>query len=181
MVCFKLSSKELLSWNDHGDLSGVLDSVAGGGWADGSLWRSIAVMFGEVLAKDYGEYEYPDAHFQIVDAYMARILSFTTASARRSLAVHLIGLLCMVELGLSGDEAGRIHAKVFPEKHDVPAFEPVPPMSDLTVAFIHSARDIEEHTVRAGAWAEAVWRAWSPHHARIRELMAGVRGGLAER
>ena len=57
-------------------------------------------MFGEVLARDYGLYQYPEAHRLVVDAYMAQHPGFSTASGRRSVAVHLVALLCVLERGL---------------------------------------------------------------------------------
>lgn len=142
------------------------------GGASPSCWA----MFGEVLAKEYGEYEYPQVYRTIVDAYMAQHPGQATASGRRSVVVHLVGLLCVLELGLSGEEVTRTLARAFPEKQDIPALEPVPWLGEVNVAHIHSARDIEEHTARARVWAESVWRAWSPHHARIHELLARSRG-----
>ena len=66
-------------------------------------------------------------------------------------------------------------AELFPQKQDIAAFEPVPWLGEITVAHVHAAKDLEEHTARARAWAEALWRAWSPHHARVRELLAKSR------
>jgi hypothetical protein len=132
-------------------------------------------MFGEVCAKDFGEYGYPDVHRSIVDAYMAQHPSFGTPAGRRSVAVHLVGLYCTIEKQLSAKEVIRALAGVFPDKRDVPPFAPVPRLSDVTVASVHAATNKIEHGERAIAWAGAVWQAWAPHHARVREVFRARR------
>ena len=132
-------------------------------------------MFGEVCAKDFGEYEYPDVHRWIVDAYMAQHPSFATPAGRRSVAVHFVGLYCTFEERLSVKEIVRTLAGVFPDKRDVPPFDPVPRLSEVTIASVHSATNKIEHSERAMAWARAVWRAWAPHHSRVRELFLARR------
>jgi len=136
------------------------------GGASPSCWA----MFAEVCAKDFGEYGYPDVHRSIVDAYMAQHPSFATPAGRRSVAVHLVGLYCTFEERLSVKEIVRILAEVFPDKRDVLPFAPVPPSSELTIASVYSASNELDHSERATAWARAVWRAWAPHHSRVREL-----------
>ena len=130
-------------------LDGPTDPYGG---ASPSCWA----MFCEVLARDYGGYGYLEAHQLVVDAYMAQHPAFSTAAGRRSVAVPLVGLLCALELGLSGQEVSRTIGRVFPEKQDVEAFEPVPWLGEITVASVHAARDLEEHTARAKVWAGAV-------------------------
>jgi hypothetical protein len=112
----------------------------------------------------------------VVDAYMAQHPAYSTAAGRRSVAVHLVGLLCALELGLSGPEVSRTIGRVFPEKQDVEAFEPVPWLGEVNVASVHATRDVEEHMARAQVWAQAVWWAWSPYHARVHELLVLARG-----
>jgi hypothetical protein len=150
-------------------LDGPTDRYGG---ASPSCWA----MFCEVLARDYGEYGYPEAHQLIVDAYMAQHPAFATAAGRRSVAVHLVGLLCALELGLSGSEISRTLGRVFAEKQDVEAFEPVPWLGEVNVACVHAARDVKEHTAQARVWAEAIWQAWSSYHARVHALFSRSRG-----
>ena len=127
-------------------------------------------MFTEVCAKDFGDYQYPDVHRLIVDAYMAQHPNFGTASGRRSVAVHLVGLFCMLEEGLSAKETGRTMGGVFPDKRDTPALEPIPWLGEVTIASVHAAANIDEHRDRARLLASSVWRAWKPHHSQIRQL-----------
>ena len=44
--------------------------------------------FNAVTAKNYGEYQYPDVHRLIVDAYMSQHATFATPAGRRFVVVH---------------------------------------------------------------------------------------------
>ena len=70
----------------------------------------------EVLARDYGEYRYPQVHHLIVDTYMAQHPGYSTAAGRRSVAAHLVGLYCMLEMSDLGkvEYADQLHL-VWPE------------------------------------------------------------------
>jgi len=130
--------------------------------------------FNAVTVKDYGEYQYPEVHRLIVDAYMSQHATFATPAARRSVVVHLIGLHLVFERGMRPDVIRRTLGPIFPDKRDVPALAPKPPPGPLTIAFVLAAKDFEEHDRRARAWALAVWTSWAPHHAWIRTVAAEV-------
>ena len=72
------------------------------GGASPACWAT----FNAVTAKDYGEYQYPEVHRLIVDAYMSQHATFATPAARRSVVVHLIGLHLVLERGMKGAAAG---------------------------------------------------------------------------
>jgi Family of unknown function (DUF5946) len=42
---------------------------------------------------------------------------------------------------------------------------------NLTVIYIHSASDADEHVKRVWEWARDIWGAWSEHHALARRLI----------
>ena len=42
---------------------------------------------------------------------------------------------------------------------------------NLTITYIHSAADGEEHARRVREWAREVWSAWSQHHALAKQLI----------
>ena len=147
-------------------LDGATDPYGG---ASASCWA----LFGEVCAKNYGEFRDPDVQQLIVDAYMAQHPAFATPAGRRSVAVHLVGLYCSIEESSPSREVIRTIATVFPTKRDVLPFEPIPSLGELDIAFVHAAEDREERGARANLWARAVWRAWAAHHARVRRLRRG--------
>lgn len=128
--------------------------------------------FNGVLAKDYGEYHYPEVHQLIVDAYMSQHATFGTPAARRSVVVHLVGLHLVFERGLQRPVIGRTLGPIFPDKRDVAALVPKPPPGPLTIASVAAASSLEEHDRRGRAWALAVWNSWAPHHELIRAVAA---------
>lgn len=144
-------------------VDGLTDPYGG---ASASCWA----MFGEVCARDYGEYDYPAVHRSIVDAYMVQHPGFGTPAGRRSVAVHLVGLYCTFEERLPVKEIIRALAGLFPDKRDIPPFAPVPNLREVTIASVHAASNKLEHSERAMHWARSVWQAWAPHHPRVRDL-----------
>jgi len=139
--------------------------------------------FNAVTLKDYGEYQYPDVHRVIVDAYMTQHATFATPAARRSVCVHLVGLYLTFEQRMKGPIVGRTLGQVFPDKRDVPPLAPKPAPGPLTIASVLAAEGLDDHDRRARAWALSVWTAWAPHHARIESLAkaALARAGVSER
>jgi hypothetical protein len=124
--------------------------------------------FNAITAKDYGEYQYPEVHRLIVDAYMSQHATFATPAARRSVVVHLVGLCLVLERGMKGAIVGRTLGQLFPDKRDVPPLVPKPPPGSLTIASLVAAANVEDHDRRGRAWALSVWTEWAPHHVRIR-------------
>jgi hypothetical protein len=146
-------------------LDGPTDPYAG---ASPACWAT----FQRVTVRDYGEFRYPEAHRLIVDAYMSQHPGYATPAGRRSVAVHLVGLCLVLERGAGGKTVGTVMARVFPDKHDIAPLEPIPPLGELTVASLLDAPDLTAHSRLARTWAEAVWRAWTPFHSRVRAWAA---------
>jgi hypothetical protein len=134
------------------------------GGASAACWT----VFGEVTLRDYGEFAYPSVHRLIVDAYMSQHPGFATPAGRRSVAVHLVGLCLVLERGVTGRAVGESLGRVFPDKRDIPPLGPVPWLGELTVASVRGAPDLPAHAQLARAWAESVWKAWTPFHPEIR-------------
>ena len=49
---------------------------------------------------------------------------------------------------------------------------------NLTITYIQSASDAEEHTQRVREWARKVWSAWSAQHALARQLIGEATSGI---
>jgi hypothetical protein len=129
--------------------------------------------FNAITARDDGgAHHSPKVHQLIVDAYMSQHATFETPAARRSVLIHLVGLCLALERGMNGAAVRQALGQVFPDKRDVTSLAPKPPAGSLTVASLRAAADREDHDRRGRAWAESVWNAWAPHHARIRALAA---------
>lgn len=141
------------------DLDGPLDPY-------GAASRACWGLFGEVTARDFGEYHYPAANQLIVDAYQAQHAGYSTAAGRRSVAVHLVGLYLALEVHMPPAKVGRTLGRVFPDKRDIAPLLPIP-RAALTIAHVHEAKDLGEHQKRGFEWAQAVWCSWSEHHPQV--------------
>lgn len=134
------------------------------GGASAACWA----LFGEVLARDYGEYRYPDVHGMLVDAYMAQHPGFSSAAGRRSVIVHLVGLHAALARGARGPAERRaLLGRVFADTVDPAPLTPVPFLGAVTIRRVRDAHGVGEHAAMAVELARAVWEAWRPHHAVI--------------
>jgi Family of unknown function (DUF5946) len=105
----------------------------------------------------------------MVDAYAVQHPGTPSRRAVQSVAVHLISLWLQLEHGAPPPRArDAILAALKIAYRFVwltpPAWSGVP-----TIVDVRDGADVRE-------WAEAVWRAWAPHHAAVREWadLAGV-------
>jgi hypothetical protein len=128
-------------------------------------------ILGEVQMRGYD-----DAAFAIgqlgVDAYMAQHPGTPSPQSIQSVTVHLIGLCLQREYALSGEHSRR--AMVQAERHKQ-EFRWLPPPATLGALTIVDVRDIQDRALfspMVRRWAEAVWQAWSPHHAAVRAWVA---------
>jgi len=62
-------------------------------------------VYSDVLAKEYGEYRYPEVHRLTVDAYAVQHPGTPSRRSIQSVAVHLISLYLMFERGLDAQKA----------------------------------------------------------------------------
>jgi len=139
---------------------------------------SCWALYGEVLARAYGEFHYPECHRLTVDAYAVQHPGSPGPQSRRSVGGHLVTLYLQLERGVSADAATRLLGAFLDHEPDVPWLEPPGHRGDLTVRDVLGAADLAEHTARVQRWARCVWLAWQPHHGTIRRWVreAGLLG-----
>jgi hypothetical protein len=124
-------------------------------------------VYGEVLAREYGEFGYPDVHRLTVDAYAAQHPGVPSAQSIQSVAGHLIGLYLALERGFpSRVVTSAIRAAA--ARGGFVWLEPPADRGHIAVRDVIGATNLNDHTARVQEWATAVWSAWSPHAARIR-------------
>jgi hypothetical protein len=141
-------------------------------------------LYGEVLAREYGDFRYARLHRLTVDAYAAQHPGRPERRTIQSVAVHLIGLHLSLEAA-AGEWAGHDLSPVLQAAADRSAgyhwLEPPPSLGDVTVSDVHAAADPVEHLRTVRRWAEHTWAAWAPHHAQVRAWAAAVTTGGARR
>lgn len=132
--------------------------------ASPSCWS----LYGEVLAREFGDPAYMRVHRMTVDAYCAQHPGAPERRTIQSINVHLSGLYLTVEKRLSGDFARKVIGALIAQ--DQEGFRwlapPVDP-GEVRVTDIISAEDAHAHCKAVEAWAASVWSAWSAHHAHV--------------
>jgi hypothetical protein len=142
--------------------------------SDGPTHRYIGAspgcwaVFGEVLAREYEEYNYPPVHRLTVDTYAAQHPGSQSEQAIQSVAVHLIGLHLMLDLSYDAHITTNILSKAAETSQDYHWLEPPESLGGMTILNIQDAENLKVHTDRVHIWAHTVWQAWLPHQDQIR-------------
>jgi hypothetical protein len=126
-------------------------------------------VYTDILAAEYGAFQYPDCHRLTVDAYAVQHPGVAGPQSIRSVAVHLIGLHLVLERGYDATQTTRSIAYHARNSDAFVWLHPPANPATLTVLDVRGATTPEEHTERVGRWARSVWDAWQPHHEIVRE------------
>jgi hypothetical protein len=127
-------------------------------------------LFEEILVREFSDYRYGRAHRLTVDAYALQHPDRYMRSGK-SFAAHLTGMWAALEHedALAMNRVVQKWLSSNP-RIDKPAHLPEH-RGELTVSYIHSAPDAEEHVNRVKKWARDVWAAWAEHHDLARQLI----------
>ena len=127
-------------------------------------------MFDEVIAREFSDYRYGRTHRLTVDAYSLQHSEQYMRSGK-SFAAHLTGMCSAFEYEDSL-ETNRIVQKWLSGNPVISKPARLPEQrGDLTIMYIHSAADAEEHNERVQEWAHSIWDAWSEYHSLARQLI----------
>ena len=125
-------------------------------------------LYGELLAREYGELRYPPSHRLTVDVYAVQHPGRPERRAIQSVAVHLIALCLVLERGVATVAVRDLMGRVLARKPKLEWLEPPEPNGTVTVRDVLASRDLAEHAAKVDRWARDVWDAWSLHHNRVR-------------
>jgi hypothetical protein len=123
-------------------------------------------LFGEVLAREFGDPDYFRLHQLTVDAYAVQHSRGSDRRSIQSLALHLITLCIVLEHGVDPRLGPRLHERLA-EGASFQPLEPPDTTGRMTVADVRGAETAADHERRVDAWARDVWAAWEPHHATV--------------
>jgi hypothetical protein len=127
--------------------------------------------FGVVLAREYSDPAYFQAHRLSVDAYAVQHPGKPSPQTIQSVAVHLVRLCLLLERGLPMQRANDAMLKAS-EREDLYVWlAPPASLGAVTVADVWQATDVETHMAAVRRWAESAWQAWACHHRTIREWL----------
>ncbi len=125
-------------------------------------------VYGEVLAREYGERAYYEMHKFTVDAYAVQHPGRPSAQSIQSVGVHLVRLCLMLERGFDAERATAAIQLAATNKSVFRWLDPPASRGEVTVADVHRATSSEEHAVQVRAWAGSAWAAWAAHHETVR-------------
>ncbi len=130
-------------------------------------------LYGEVLAKEYGEYNYPQlTHRLTVDTYAIQHPGEPNRQSIQSVNVHLISLYLILVKGYDGETATKKMGEILSKEPRFQWLEPPSPIGNITVADVLTATNQEEHEKKVREWAENVWNSWySKHTQTIKTLV----------
>lgn len=129
-------------------------------------------IYGEILAKEYGEYGYPElTHRLTVDTYAVQHPGKPSRQAIQSVNGHLVSLYLVLEKQYSGQRATKALAEILQHAGHFTWLEPPDPNGRLTVLDVVKANNFDEHSRLVEQWARDVWAAWTPHHKTIRQYV----------
>ena len=124
-------------------------------------------LYGEVLAREYGDQAYFGVHQLTVDTYAVQHPGLPERRSIQSVALQLITLCLVLEDGADPGAGPKLHKRLTKR----PGFhwlDPPRPNGRITIAHVWHAANPAEHERLVEAWALDVWSAWTPHHATIR-------------
>ena len=130
-------------------------------------------IYGEILAKEYDEYGYPEhTHRLTVDTYAVQHPGSPNRQAIQSVIGHLVSLYLVLERHFSGQQATGAIAAVLKHADRFVWLEPPQPNGRITVIDVVKATNFEEHKNLVEQWANDIWAVWARHHDAIRQLVA---------
>ena len=125
--------------------------------------------YGELLAKSYGEFNFPPAHRIIVDAYAVQHPGEKNDQAVHSVALHLIRLFNIFEIGYENEKANGIMSRSTQFKGIFTRLEPPSFLGGITAVDVAKAITFSEYQRIVNDWGLCAWRAWEIHHEIIRK------------
>lgn len=125
-------------------------------------------LYGEVLAREYGDLGYPPHHRLTVDVYAVQHPGIPERRAIQSVGVHLCRLCVVLERGRPPETGQRLMQWLGDQQPAWRWLDPPDPNGTITVRDVLATRDPAAHDQMVWAWARDVWQAWSPHHPTVR-------------
>jgi Family of unknown function (DUF5946) len=114
-------------------------------------------LYGEVLAREYGEQHYPRWHPLTVDSYVAQHPGEPERRTIRSVAVHLAGRCLAIEHDVPPERAGALIRELLARAPDFRWLDPLRAQAQSLWDVLEAA-DAADHAERVDQWARAVWK-----------------------
>lgn len=128
-------------------------------------------VFGQVLAREYGDLRYHEVHRLTVDTYALQHPGQPSQQTIRSVALHGISLCAIFELKASFEEATRVIQQATRDRERFEWLTPPSSTGGLTVLHVARTTNLPDHKQAVRNWAASVWEAWSSHHTTFRRWL----------
>ena len=152
----------------QGDLAGVSHAYM-------SFSPACWARYGEILAREFSDEGYFEAHRLLVDACCGQHSVGDDPRARQSLHIHLAALMLHFEDGANKSEIVAFLSKAARDKDFLPL--EMPKESRLvSINGVYDAGDAVAHGVAVEKYARDVFDAWAVHHGVFRALIERVVG-----
>jgi hypothetical protein len=121
-------------------------------------------IYGKVLNREFGVYNYPEIHRLTVDAYSVQHPGKESGLTVQSVAVHLLGLYFSIEKNITGKCVDEMIKEALKNKNDFYWLTPPQHPGRFTVADVYKSKGLNEHEEVVKVWAKDVWNNWSGYH-----------------
>lgn len=128
-------------------------------------------IYGEILAREFGEYRYPEPTHQLtVHTYAVQHPGTPGRQSIQSVTGHLAGLFLILAKGLDARKSTALFERILQRADTFVWLDPPEANGRITVLDVHPARDLADHVRLVDLWARDVWGAWGRHHEYIKQL-----------
>ena len=129
-------------------------------------------LFDKVIATEFSDHRYGRIHRLTVDVYALQHPVEYMRSGK-SYAAHLTGMYAALETDSTAATNQAVQKWLSGPKALTRPNHPSPGQRrTLTIAYVHEAKDPDEHVRRAREWAVSTWEAWQDYHGLAKEWIA---------
>jgi len=130
--------------------------------------------FGEILAREYENYEYMSVHALTVDTYALQHPGEASPQTISSAYIHLASLYSHFELEKPISELAEVKQNLAGYKDRFTWLEPPENVTEITVADILKSETPAQHREAVTRWATYVYQEWQAHHPKVASLLSIV-------
>lgn len=123
--------------------------------------------YGELLAREYENYEYMQVHSLTVDAYALQHPGRESRQTIQSVNIHLASLYSYFVLGYPLGQLANIKSKFSEQKKLYEWLDPPKTLTRINVSDVLEANNASQHRKKVLNWSEYVFGEWEDYHSKI--------------
>lgn len=134
-------------------------------WYHNAASPGCWAVYMDLMAKEFGEYAYPEIHRLTVDSYAVQHPGDPTPQTIQSVNVHLAGLYLYLEKGVENRFISKVMSRMVDRfKGEFSWLEPPSNRGDVTVLDVVAVQNFQEHEEVVLKWVRSAWGAWREFH-----------------